>query len=163
MRSLRRATRPFRSRSLQPRPKRFLRIGRRGGGQFLRPRRRNPDPEGNPWGPSLYDPLKDKKHSFKDDRHYKRVASRLRRNPSPRGITAPELPINVPIQFNVGADYARNPCSKECGCLHPCNCDSSLTSHRKLLRRNPSPGCVSCGLRFGIHRRGCPGMEFDYE
>jgi len=42
---------------------------------------RNPDPTGQPWGPSLYDPLGDNDHNFKDESHYKKIISKLRRNP----------------------------------------------------------------------------------
>ena len=43
-------------------------------------KRRNPDPDGNPWGPSLYNPLEDDHHQFKDDSIYRHIASRFRRN-----------------------------------------------------------------------------------
>jgi hypothetical protein len=43
--------------------------------------RRNPDPDGKPWGPKLYNPLQDTNSKFKDDRHYKNIISKLRRNP----------------------------------------------------------------------------------
>ena len=47
--------------------------------------RRNPDPDGKPWGPTLYDPLEDKTNKFKDETHYKKVLAKLyRRNPMPR-------------------------------------------------------------------------------
>jgi hypothetical protein len=43
--------------------------------------RRNPCPEGKPWGPDLYNPLKDTNNKFKNERHYARMISKLRRNP----------------------------------------------------------------------------------
>ena len=43
--------------------------------------RRNPDPDGKPWGPSLYNPLHDNFHEFKDDSSYRDMSSRYRRNP----------------------------------------------------------------------------------
>ena len=43
--------------------------------------RRNPDPEGNPWGPKLYNPLEDTNNKFKNERHYTKMISKLRRNP----------------------------------------------------------------------------------
>jgi hypothetical protein len=43
--------------------------------------RRNPCPEGRPWGPKLYNPLKDTNNKFKNERHYTRMISKLRRNP----------------------------------------------------------------------------------
>ena len=43
--------------------------------------RRNPDPHGNPWGPQLYNPLKDDRHKFKNESHYNKMIARLRRNP----------------------------------------------------------------------------------
>jgi hypothetical protein len=42
-------------------------------------RKRNPAPDGSAWGPNLYNPLIDKKHEFKDERHYKRLVSNLHR------------------------------------------------------------------------------------
>lgn len=46
-----------------------------------RRKRRNPDPDGNPWGPTLYNPLVDTQHPFKDESHYNEMISKLRRNP----------------------------------------------------------------------------------
>ena len=47
--------------------------------------KRNPDPNGNPWGPSLYDPLSDKENKFKDESNYQGVITKLyRKNPYPR-------------------------------------------------------------------------------
>lgn len=46
--------------------------------------RRNPDgldDQGNSWGPSLYNPLNDKDHPFKDESHYQKIIAKLRRNP----------------------------------------------------------------------------------
>ena len=43
--------------------------------------RRNPDPSGNPWGPKLYNPLVDTENKFKNERHYTKMISKLRRNP----------------------------------------------------------------------------------
>jgi len=48
--------------------------------------RRNPDPEGEPWGPELYNPLEDNDHQFKDDSVYRSISSRFRRNPRIRRI-----------------------------------------------------------------------------
>ena len=56
----------------------------------LRGRRRNLEPYSttayrlNPeeeWGPTLYNPLEDENHAFKDDSHYERTIAKLRRNP----------------------------------------------------------------------------------
>lgn len=47
--------------------------------------RRNPDSSGNAWGPSLYNPLNDIDHPFKDESHYQKMISKLRRNPFKRG------------------------------------------------------------------------------
>jgi len=60
----------------------------------------NPDKK---WGPSLYNPLEDKDHAFKDERHYQRTIAKLRRrNPSFR---------RNPIQEDVCTDCGllRNP------------------------------------------------------
>jgi len=46
--------------------------------------RRNPDPSGKPWGPTLYNPLIDKNHPFKDESHYQKMISKLKRNPYQR-------------------------------------------------------------------------------
>ena len=44
--------------------------------------RRNPDPNGAPWGPDLYNPLEDEDHPFKDESEYRSVTKSLyRRNP----------------------------------------------------------------------------------
>ena len=44
--------------------------------------RRNPDPNGAPWGPDLYNPLEDEDHPFKDESEYRSVTKPLyRRNP----------------------------------------------------------------------------------
>jgi len=43
--------------------------------------RRNPDPDGKPWGPQLYNPLTDNNRKYKNEGHYKRMISKLRRNP----------------------------------------------------------------------------------
>lgn len=48
---------------------------------FQRGWRRNPAPNGDPWGPKLYNPLEDDDHEFLDDSHYQRTISKLRRNP----------------------------------------------------------------------------------
>jgi len=53
-------------------------------------KRRNPDPDGNPWGPSLYNPFEDDHHEFKDDSVYRNMISRFRRNPCSCGD--PECP-----------------------------------------------------------------------
>lgn len=45
------------------------------------PYRRNPDPDGKPWGPQLYNPLMDNNRKFKNEGHYKKMISKLRRNP----------------------------------------------------------------------------------
>jgi hypothetical protein len=45
------------------------------------PYRRNPDPEGKPWGPQLYNPITDSTNKFKNERHYTKMISKLRRNP----------------------------------------------------------------------------------
>jgi len=41
--------------------------------------RSNPD-----WGPTLYNPLDDDNHDFKDDSHYEKTIAKLRRNPDSR-------------------------------------------------------------------------------
>ena len=56
----------FRSSRMKSKPRRY---------------RRNPCPEGKPWGPQLYNPLTDDNNKFKNERHYKRMISKLRRNP----------------------------------------------------------------------------------
>jgi hypothetical protein len=43
--------------------------------------RRNPDPDGKPWGPQLYNPLQDNNRKFKNEGHYKKMIAKLRRNP----------------------------------------------------------------------------------
>lgn len=42
------------------------------------PYRLNPDEK---WGPTLYNPLEDTNHKFKDDSHYQKTIAKLRRNP----------------------------------------------------------------------------------
>jgi len=72
-----------------PRFRRRRKIARRrnGGlsnrlGWINRPRRRNPDPNGRPWGPELYNPLEDTRHPFKNEAEYRSVVKPLyRRNP----------------------------------------------------------------------------------
>lgn len=45
-------------------------------------RKLNPDPNGKPWGPKLYNPLDDDNHPFKNESHYTSIISKLyRRNP----------------------------------------------------------------------------------
>lgn len=43
--------------------------------------RNNPGPNGENWGPSLYNPLNDSDHPFKDETHYQKIIAKLRRNP----------------------------------------------------------------------------------
>jgi hypothetical protein len=62
-------------------PSRLSRLSARSWGSPSRRFRRNPDPDGNPWGPQLYNPLKDRRHKFKNEAHYKKMITRLRRNP----------------------------------------------------------------------------------
>lgn len=45
--------------------------------------RNNPDAA---WGPTLYNPLEDDNHAFKDDSHYERTIAKLRRNPYDRHL-----------------------------------------------------------------------------
>ena len=67
--------------------------------------RKNPDPEGRPWGPELYNPLKDKNHKFKDDSHYVKLISKLRRNPLPKmsGRRCPECN----LRFNLHSRFCK--------------------------------------------------------
>ena len=49
--------------------------------------RSNPDKN---WGPTLYNPLEDDDHAFKDDSHYQRTIAKLRRNPVSEFDTCPD-------------------------------------------------------------------------
>jgi hypothetical protein len=49
--------------------------------------RSNPDKN---WGPTLYNPLEDRDHAFKDDSHYQRTIAKLRRNPMPNHDFCPD-------------------------------------------------------------------------
>lgn len=134
--------------------------------------RRNPAPDGKPWGPSLYNPLEDTNHEFKDDSHYKKVISKLRRNPSPECLKCGSYGDCVECR-TAEMPWTRNrfnPSSELTSCENcgwaDCDCSTQSTPKRNLRRRNPidrnihEDGCSSCGLRFGLHARTCSRRDW---
>lgn len=127
--------------------------------------RRNPAPDGTPWGPSLYNPLEDSNNTFKDDKHYKKVISKLRRNPDPESLPWSRNRANpscscgcLDCKCQSSRRFNRNPV--ECSDCGESNCLCQPIKGRLLRRRNPernfhADGCSSCGLRFGLHSRMC--------
>jgi hypothetical protein len=111
--------------------------------------RSNPDKN---WGPTLYNPLEDNDHAFKDDSHYQRTIAKLRRNPGP-------------LDQNICSDCGlrRNPDTTFCACGdtmdRDCNgdprcstCDGPclMCSDGTGSRRNPEEGT---GLFRSIYSR----------
>ena len=130
--------------------------------------RRNPAPDGSAWGPHLYNPLEDDKHEFKDDSHYKKIASKLRRNPfrfNPEDDMDSDLSLLGYRSNPECSDCEETPCMciKEyrynpltCDNCEQHICDCGKRPSRMMRRRsNPSNSCNDCGLRFGLHARVC--------
>jgi hypothetical protein len=69
--------------------------------------RNNPD-----WGPTLYNPLEDDDHAFKDDSHYERTIAKLRRRNPVYSNTCPSCGLRRNPEEGTGlfrSIYSRNP------------------------------------------------------